>query len=170
MPLLDNAKHERFAQYLAKGVTATAAYVEAGYKEDRGAASRLSTNVNVQARVAELLTRSADRVEVTKARVLQELARIAFSDVKKMARWNESGASWKSSDEMSEDETRCIASIKQVMSDSGGTTELKLHNKEKALELIGKELGMFTGKEEPIPEDLRNMTTEQLIDALQRMQ
>ncbi|MEY9531168.1 phage terminase small subunit [Sinorhizobium fredii] len=47
MPILKNARHERFAQALAEGMTATDAYTEAGYKGGGTAASRLSTNVNI---------------------------------------------------------------------------------------------------------------------------
>jgi hypothetical protein len=35
MPILTNSKHEAFAQGLARGSSAAAAYVEAGYKENR---------------------------------------------------------------------------------------------------------------------------------------
>jgi phage terminase small subunit len=73
MPVLKNAKHERFAQEVAKGKTATEAYVLAGYKESRAAASRLSTNVDIQARTAELLNRGAERAECTVASLIAEL-------------------------------------------------------------------------------------------------
>lgn len=73
MPALDNPRHERFAQELAKGKSQGEAYVEAGYKPDYGAASRLSGNVKVQARVAELLERGAVRAEVTVQSILDEL-------------------------------------------------------------------------------------------------
>lgn len=76
MPALDNPKHEKFAQELAKGQSATEAYVAAGYTESRSAASRLSTNVNVVARVAELQDRGAKRAEVTIASLIQEAAEI----------------------------------------------------------------------------------------------
>lgn len=65
MPVLPNAKHERYAQELAKGKSQSEAYVNAGYKPDSGAASRLSGNVSVQGRVAELQERSAKKVEIT---------------------------------------------------------------------------------------------------------
>jgi phage terminase small subunit len=71
MTVLQNPKHERFAQQLAKGKTATEAYVIAGYKESRPAASRLSTNVNIQARICELQGRAADRAVVT----IEDIAR-----------------------------------------------------------------------------------------------
>ncbi len=59
MAVMENPRHEIFAQQLAKGKSAEAAYAAAGYKRDRGAASRLSAKVNIQARVAELLERGA---------------------------------------------------------------------------------------------------------------
>lgn len=77
MPALDNAKHERFAQLLAKGRSQTDAYREAGYKGDRTAASRLSTNVNVIARLAELQSRAADRTVISVASITESLLRIA---------------------------------------------------------------------------------------------
>lgn len=73
MPVLKNARHEKFAQALAKGMNATEAYATAGYKGDRTAASRLSTNVNVAQRVAELQGRAAKKAEVTLESLLTEL-------------------------------------------------------------------------------------------------
>jgi phage terminase small subunit len=76
MPALDNPKHERFAQGLAKGKSASQAYVDAGYKESRPAASRLSTNVNVVSRVAELQDIGSLRAEVTLESLIREAGEI----------------------------------------------------------------------------------------------
>lgn len=76
MPTLDNPKHEKFAQALAKGQSATDAYVSAGYKESRAAASRLSTKINIAARVAEIVDRGAVRAEVTIASLIREAGEI----------------------------------------------------------------------------------------------
>jgi phage terminase small subunit len=70
---LKNARHEKFAQELAKGKSQVGAYAAAGYTEDRTAASRLSTNANVVARVAELKKRAAERIIVTVADIAQQL-------------------------------------------------------------------------------------------------
>ncbi len=70
MPVLSNPRHESFAQALAKGKSAAEAYKAAGYKGDRTAASRLSTNVNVQRRVTELKEKAAEKAEVTAKDVL----------------------------------------------------------------------------------------------------
>lgn len=77
MPTLPNAKHERFAQELAKGATADEAYQAAGYKPDRGNASRLTANDSVQTRVAEIQERAAVRAEITVADLTKRLLAIA---------------------------------------------------------------------------------------------
>lgn len=73
MPPLDNPRHERFAQELAKGAAASTAYIAAGYKGDRTAASRLSTNVNLQARIAELQSKAAEKAVVTVEDIARQL-------------------------------------------------------------------------------------------------
>lgn len=77
MPVLDNAKHERFAQELAKGKTATEAYVEAGYKLNDGNAATLKGNQRISDRIAELLDRAATRTEITVANITDRLLAIA---------------------------------------------------------------------------------------------
>jgi phage terminase small subunit len=76
MPVLSNARHEKFAQALAAGMNATEAYAGAGYKGDRTAASRLSTNVNIGRRVRELQSKAADRAEWSAADRLKTLSEI----------------------------------------------------------------------------------------------
>lgn len=65
MPVLKNARHEAFAQALAKGKTAEKAYVEAGYKANRHNAAALAREEHISTRVAELQARVAKKVEVT---------------------------------------------------------------------------------------------------------
>lgn len=72
LPLLKNTRHERFAQELAQGKTATEAYVLAGYKANDGNAATLKANEEVAARVAELQDRASIRAEITVASLLAE--------------------------------------------------------------------------------------------------
>ena len=65
MAILPNARHERFAQELAKGCSATEAYELAGYKPSQPSAARLLSNVIVSARVDELLSVGAKLAEFT---------------------------------------------------------------------------------------------------------
>ena len=166
MPVLPNQRHERFAQELAKGSSATDAYAAAGYSGDRTAASRLSTNVNIQARVTEILARGAERAAITEEMVLRELAKIGFSDIRKAIKWRANVTDMEvdeetgeariavtnqvqiiDSDDIDDDTAAAISEISQT--DRGGL-KIKLHDKKGALVDIGKHLGMFVERTENI--------------------
>ena len=73
-----NAKQERFAQSLAQGMNASAAYKAAGYAATkdgaiRANASRLLTNANVKSRIAELQRQAAAKTLVTIESITAEL-------------------------------------------------------------------------------------------------
>lgn len=74
---LKNARHERFAQELAKGKSQVDAYAAAGYKPDRGAATRLSAKVSVAERARELKARAAERTVITVENLTERLLAIA---------------------------------------------------------------------------------------------
>lgn len=153
MPALENARYERFAQALADGETADKAYVIAGFKRNRGNASRLKADESIVARVNEILASAAQRVEIDKARVLAELGRIGFSDIRKMFTSN---GSLKRVEDLDDDAAACLSAIevvtKRVPGGEEGEVEhvakIKLWDKRAALVDIGKHLGMFTEKVE----------------------
>jgi phage terminase small subunit len=70
---LKNARHERFAQELAKGMTHGEAYAAAGYKRDDKNAARLTKNDGVAARIVELKERAAEKAVVTAADIAAQL-------------------------------------------------------------------------------------------------
>ena len=72
MPTLRNPRHERFAQELATGKTADAAYVLAGYRENRSNAARLSANQDIQKRVAEIQSLGAELAAITVETLIAE--------------------------------------------------------------------------------------------------
>src|SRR5687767_13193408 len=57
MPALAKPKYELFAQGLASGLSADAAYQAAGYKPNRGNAATLKANQSIIKRVEELLSK-----------------------------------------------------------------------------------------------------------------
>lgn len=83
MPVLRNARFERFAQEISKGLSQTKAAKEAGYSVSRSAAqgSIIAKRPEIIARVAELNARVERHIEaavsVSKSWVIQELARLA---------------------------------------------------------------------------------------------
>jgi phage terminase small subunit len=184
MPL-KNAKHEAFAQGLAKGLSASDAYVAAGYRESRSAASRLSTNVNIEARVAELVHKGAEKAETTIARVLQELSRLGFSDIRRA--FDEDGNLLAPS-EWDDEFAASVASIEVVTKVLPGQADdemdaqphggalarkrnakveyvhkIKVWDKNSALEKIAKHLGMFVDRVEHSGEI--GVTTKEQRDA-----
>ena len=54
MPALKNPRHEAFAQALARGASAAAAYIEAGYKANAGNACTLKSQQSVSKRINEI--------------------------------------------------------------------------------------------------------------------
>lgn len=74
---LKNARHERFAQERAKGLSVDAAYAAAGFNPHRGNAHRLSTKENVADRIAALQGKAAEKTAVTVASLTERLLKIA---------------------------------------------------------------------------------------------
>jgi hypothetical protein len=72
VPPLDNARHERFAQNLVQGESASEAYINAGFKGDRGNASRLAASPGVRARIAELQGQAATGAKITVQSLIAE--------------------------------------------------------------------------------------------------
>ncbi|MBA8838348.1 phage terminase small subunit [Ochrobactrum sp. RH2CCR150] len=86
------AKQERFvAEYLID-LNATQAAIRAGYSEKTAQQqrSRLLLNVLVQEAIAKGREKTAAKLEITKERIVDELAKIAFADIRKAVRWGKS--------------------------------------------------------------------------------
>lgn len=105
-------------------------------------------NVSVQEAIAKAMAERSKRTGISQDRVIQELARIAFVNPQNVI--NPKDASVKA--DATEDDLACIQSVKvKTMSGEKGSSverEIKLNDKMKALELLGKHLGMFKDKVE----------------------
>lgn len=65
MPILKNAKHEKFCQLIARGDNATTAYIKAGYSKGGApaSASKLLRNQKVKIRIPEIQAKVNAKVE-----------------------------------------------------------------------------------------------------------
>ena len=144
MPELKNEKHELFCQEYLVDLNATQAYIRAGYKVNSAESnsSALMRNHKIFARVNELLAARSVRVGISQDRVLRELARIAFLDPTQLANMDNATISA----DASEDDRAAIASVKVKSGEDFTEREIKFADKLKALELMGKHLGMYTDK------------------------
>src|SRR6516162_6285562 len=72
MPLLPKPRHEKFAQALAEGKSATEAYEIAGYTPNDGNTARMKGNDRVRERIAELQGQGAKRAVATLESLIAE--------------------------------------------------------------------------------------------------
>lgn len=86
MPVLKNARHEAFAQGLAKAISKDRAYIEAGFRPNRAGASRLAAKANILQRVSEIRTRLEIKAEWSAAERLMSLKAIHDAAADKDAR------------------------------------------------------------------------------------
>ena len=142
-------KQAAFVQEYLIDLNATQAAIRAGYSEKNAdkIGSELLGKTRIQTAIQAALKRRAKRTEITQDRVLRELAKLAFSDLRAFTEWGEAqGILLKDSVELEDDEAACVAEVAQIAGKDGRSLRFKLHSKEKALELLGKHLGLFTDK------------------------
>ena len=106
------------------------------------AAARLLRNVKVAAYIAERMKERQERTEITQDMVVQELAAIAFAQATDYGIVKKNHVFINDTEGLTQNQRRAIAGIK--MGKNG--IELKLCDKEKALELLGRHLGMWNDK------------------------
>ena len=123
--------------------------------------AKLLRNAKVAASVAAGQAKVAEKSGVTAERVLEELSRIAFSDMRQFAKWGSAGVQLNDSADLSDDEARCVSEVSETVTKEGGTIKFKLHDKVAALTLLGKHLGLFPDR--VVLEDPAHQTDEQLM-------
>lgn len=155
------------AEYLID-LNATQAAIRAGYSEKQAAiiGHENLRKPNIAAAIAERQKERSQRVEITQDRVLKELARVAFADPRSVMTWGPNGVRLKDSADLTADEAALVAEA----SESSTGIKLKTNDRLKALELIGKHLGMFTDKIEhsgTIDRPFEGMSREKLLKAIE---
>jgi phage terminase small subunit len=147
--MLKNARHEFFAQGVAEGKSARAAYL-AAFQACRkpeaadASAAKLLAKPAVRARVDQLIAVAAEKAGVTIDRVVAELARIGFADIRQVVSWGPDGIAVIDSAKISDD---AVAAVAEVGKTATGI-KVELHDKVGALEKLGRHLGMFKDKVE----------------------
>ena len=177
-------KQRRFVDEYLVDLNATQAAIRAGYSE-KTAYSIGNENLS-KPEIAEAIQAAqaerAKRTEITQDMVLRELAKIGFSDIRKIVRWGKTelrvtdagddegevteayhGLALVSADEIDDNTAAAISEI----SEGREGLKVKLHDKKGALVDIGRHLGMFKDRIEhsgpnggPIP--IADMTDEEL--------
>lgn len=153
------ARQERFCQEYIIDLNATQAAIRAGYSKDSAnvEGTRLLANASVAARLREVIQPELKKLEITKEKVLKELYRLAFAKLTDVAKWNESGVRFKSSDEIDEDAAATVKEVVEHVNQNGGSFIIKQHDKNKALEILAKYFGISTEKHDHSGEVIINI-------------
>ena len=143
-------KQRKFVSEYLVDLNATQAAIRAGFsqKTARAQGQRLLTNVDIANAIAAAQAKREKRTEITQDRVVQELARIAFGNSRSVMSWGPGGLVLRNSNDLNEDEAALVSEVRETTTKDGGSMALKTHDKLKALELLGKHLGMFEKKSE----------------------
>lgn len=169
-----NAKQRRFVDEYLIDLNATQAAIRAGYSAKTAGqiGERLLKKVEIQSLLAERMKAREKRTEITQDRVLAELAKIGFSDIRKVVQWGNTevrvnvsggedgaqpekmvevyhGLCLKAADEIDDSTAAAIAEVSQGREG----IKVKLHDKRAALVDIGRHLGMFKDKVEVTGKD-----------------
>lgn len=140
-------KQQRFVDEYLIDLNATQAAIRAGYsvKTANEQGSQNLAKLSIQQAIAERMAERSRRTGVNQDRVVLELAKIAFV---KMTDIVDSEGNIKG--DAAEDDLACIESVKYKHSDTdigySEEREVKIASKLKALELLGKHLGMWNDK------------------------
>lgn len=155
------AKQQRFVDEYLIDLNATQAAIRAGYSKKTASSQgeRLLRNVEVRRYLQAQRQDLQGRTKITQEMVLRELAKIGFSDIRKVVRWGETmvrmadaddegaedmvpyhGLALIDSTEIDDDTAAAIAEVSQ----GRDGLKVKLHDKKGALVDIGRHLGMFS--------------------------
>lgn len=182
-----NAKQRRFVDEYLIDLNATQAAIRAGYKAkyaNTNAPKLLQNTAIAEALSAQMKARE-QRTEITQDKVLAELAKIGFADIRNALAWGpevmvvdeetgetavSNGVALVPSGKIDDDTAAAISEISQTAQG----IKIKLHDKRAALVDIGRHLGMFKDKVEVTGKDggpiqQTTVTPEQLAEAVRNV-
>ena len=141
-------KQEKFIKEYMIDLNGQQAAIRAGYsvKSAKEIASEMLTKPNIQAALGKKQAEQSKRLGISADRVMNELAKIGFANITDLANVNTAKVNLAAS----RDDTAAIQSVrvKTIPTNDGKIVEreIKTHDKIKALENIGRRLGMWNDK------------------------
>jgi phage terminase small subunit len=144
-------KQERFCQEYMIDLNATQAAIRAGYSKKTAAemGHENLTKPHIAAKVHAMLEEARKRAAKTADDIRERLEHIGFTDLTDIIEFNEHGMTvLKNSKDIKPEHAAALESVQFTQTDSAINFKVKKINPLKALELLGKEQGMFVDKVE----------------------
>lgn len=134
---------------------ATQAALRAGYspKAARSVASRMLTFANVQTAIQAGQQAKDKTAFGLREQVICELSRIAFGDPRKLMTWEGRSMRLRDSEGLTDDDVAQVAEVGSSNGPKGSSVKLKRFDKVKALELLGRHVGLFQERRDDGGED-----------------
>ena len=143
-------KQKKFVEEYLIDLNATQAAIRAGYSPDT-AGSIGSENLKkpeIRVCIEKAMAERSKRTGINQDRIIEELAKIALLNPKNLINFEEATVK----EEATEEDLAAISSIRvkcfPTKDGEGIEREVKMYDKAKALELLGRHLGMFKDKVE----------------------
>ena len=147
-------KRYAFCQEYIIDYNATAAAKRAGYsvRTANETAAALMTIPEIQRVITELEAANRERRTVTVDKVIDEYGKLAFSNFSAIVGYNDGILSLKDFDKLTDEQRACIKKFKiktgRPVKDNPSIipcdyVEIELHDKQHALDMLGKHFGMF---------------------------
>jgi phage terminase small subunit len=138
-------REQRFIDEYLVDADPTKAALRAGYKPNNakhnGAA--LLRKATVRYAIDRLIAERAQRLGLTRERVLLEYARVAFGNLGRVARWGGEGVALAALADLSDDDAAAIAGLVCGAGPGGGPMRVRLHDKGFALEALAQYFGLY---------------------------
>lgn len=138
-------KQKAFVQEYLVDLNAKAAAIRAGYSAKTAAEQghQQLQKPAVKAAIEKAMELRSLRTQITADMVLQELAKVGFSKLGDFVEFGPRGVRIKDSKDV---DSAVLAEVSETETNAGTNRKIKLYDKVRALELIGKHLGMFIEK------------------------
>lgn len=134
-------KQKRFCEEYMIDLNATQAAIRAGYSPKTANEQGAQNLVKLSSYISQLQAEQSRRTGICADRVLQEIAKVAFANAGDII--TKSG---ELKDDAARDDLAAVQSVKvKFFGEDGIEREVRLNDKLKALELLGKHLGVFNG-------------------------
>ena len=139
-----SAKQTLFIQEYLVDLNATEAALRAGYsaKSAKVIGTENLSKPAIAAAIEAAMLNRIERIELTQDLVLQELAAVAFANISDVAEWKGDEVAVFASETRSK---KVLAGVAGVTATQNGVT-VRMHDKQAALVVLGKHLGMFREK------------------------
>lgn len=150
-----NERQRVFCREWVKDCCGKDAAIRAGYSPRSAAvtAARLLTDARIQDEIAHLIAARNERLDVEGDEALREAEQLTMRDPREVVKWGPDAVVVVSSDELTPEAARLVASVEQQDTKHGRTVKVKLRDRDALLKLYAELKGELKQRHEVTGKD-----------------